>query len=70
MVRLNCCAAGWPVLSVTITVKVTLPAPVGVPASRLLLPAGAPAERGAGPGGSCLEATGQVQGATPPLRKK
>ena len=65
MVRPECCDVGWPVLSVAFMVKVKVPAPVGMPASRLLMPAGAPTECGARPGGSCPEAT-----AAPPLRKR
>jgi hypothetical protein len=51
MVSLNCCDADWPVLSVTFMVNLKVPAAVGVPASWLLLSAGAPVDVSARPGG-------------------
>jgi hypothetical protein len=70
MVRLNCLLAWLPWPSVTFIVKVNVPAVVGVPDSWLLLSAGASVDISARPGGSCPEATDQVWGAWPPLRKK
>src|SRR5260370_21423673 len=70
MVRLNSCDAGWPLLSVTFMVNLKVPFWVGVPASWLLLSFGANGDRSASPGGSSPEATDQVYGATPPMRKK
>src|SRR5260370_17725596 len=70
MVRLNSCDADWPLLSVTFMVNLKVPFWVGVPASWLLLSFGANGDRSASPGGSSPEATDQVYGATPPLRKK
>jgi hypothetical protein len=54
-----------PVLSVTATVKVNVPADVGVPE----IPAGAD-EFSLRPGGSCPEIIDQVYGGTPPSAKK
>ena len=54
-----------PVLSVTATVKVNVPAVVGVPES----PAGGDAASFR-PGGSCPEMIDQVYGCTPPEAKK
>ena len=54
-----------PVLSVTATVKVNVPAVVGVPE----IPAGGD-EASFRPGGSCPEMIDQVYGCTPPEAKK
>ena len=70
MVRLKCCVADWPLLSVTFMVNLNVPTWVGVPASWLLLSVGAAVDTSAKPGGNCPEAKDQLYGATPPLRKK
>src|SRR5260370_203076 len=65
MVMLPCSSACTPVLSVTRTVNVNVPAVVGVPERT----AGGDAAR-LSPGGSCPAAMDQMYCATPPARKK